>query len=509
MSNVKWYILILYALVPELIIIEGMGNSISFNVLADDAHLTVNSHRLQPRVVGGSPLGSPLSARSDASSEVTEALSSTPSASSLESLDDNNETAAAGVKSPHPKMRQCWICYGEEEIVDNPEFVASWVSPCNCKGTTKWVHQACLLDWIDSQVMNNATLAANRVSPVLNNNSTANTHNALNLATTPLLSVNNSPASATAGNPAPRFQAGDGPLVLESFKLSCPQCHAPYKVSEAYALPRKVLLLIDRLAKWKERALMYSTLGLVSGSVYTVAFSYGLFSGWMVGGKEYLEFIRLAFDPVQGSLINRLQISAGIPLTPLFALSSAFSAFTWTYPLVPLFLFDGQHRIALSQPRGILLFLPLIWSTHRIIVDSLIPAIYRKFIPSNHEQSGISASPSVGSIAAESTISFTVGDDANSINSNEDSISTAAPSNSTVKISILSTTAALLFPSAAAMTGWAIAALLPKTFSNISPFYRSLIGASVLATFKDLSKLLYWYQTVRLRKYRRVLNRSE
>lgn len=478
-----------------------MGNSISLNVLADDAHLTVNSHRLQPR----SPLVSPLSPHSDASSssEVTEALSSTSSLDSID-MDGNNDTVAStlsatGAKSPHPKTRQCWICYGEEEVSDNPEFVASWVAPCNCKGTTKWVHQACLLDWIDSQVINNATLAANRASPIVNNNNTA-TGNVNN--TTPLLTVN-SPASLTPANPAPRFQAGDGPLVLESVQLSCPQCHAPYKISEAYALPRRLLLLIDRLAKWKERALMYSTLGLVSGSIYTVAFSYGMFSGWMVGGKEYLDFVRIAFDPVYGSLINRLQISAGIPLTPLFALSSAFTAFSWTYPLVPLFLFDGQHRISLSQPRGILLFLPLIWSTHRVVVDSLIPLIYRKLTRGGitNEPAAIPASPSV-----DSTISFTVGDDTASITSNEDSLS---PSNSTVKISILSTTAALLFPSAAAVCGWAIASLLPKTFSNISPFYRSLIGAGVLVTFKDISRLLYWYQTVKLRKYRRVLNRTE
>lgn len=487
-----------------------MGNSISLNFLADDAHLTVNSSRIQPR-----QLGSPLSPRSDASSEVSEVLSAAPSGSSLESFGETQELAAsaagAGATSPCPKMRQCWICYGEEEIrEDDPDFVASWVAPCNCKGTTKWVHQACLLDWIDSQVMNNATLAANRTSPALHNSDIANQNQTPSNMTGPLLSVN-SPASPAAANPAPRFQGGDGPLVLESVKLSCPQCHALYKISEAYALPRKLLLVIDYLAKCKERALMYSTLGLVSGSIYTVACGYGMVSCWMVGGNEYLEFIREAFDPMHGSPLNRFQISAGIPLTPLFALSSTFSAFSWIYPLVPLFLFDGHHRIALSQPRGILLFLPLIWSTHRVVVNTLIPAVYRKFIrgSSSAEYSEFYASPSVG--ATESTISLTIGDDdaASIASSGEDSLSAAsASSNSTVKISILSTTAALLFPSAAAIVGWAIASLLPKTFSNISPFYRSLIGASVLVTFKDFSKLLYWYQTVKLRKYRRVLDRT-
>lgn len=451
-----------------------MGNSISLNFLADEGHLTVNSQRLTT-----SQLASPLSPRSDSSSQV-------PHVSSVCSDSDENihninkaETPAENLTTA-PKIRQCWICYGEEEISDKREFVARWVSPCNCKGTTKWVHQACLLDWIDSQVMNNATLATNRNSP------------AVPAATSPQQISTTSPGIPNT-QPAPRFQAGDGPLVLESVKLSCPQCHAPYIISEAHALPRRVLLFIDSMSRAKERALLWSTFGLVSGSVYTVAFSYGLFTGWMVGGQEYLEFIRESL--FQGSLLTRLQFSAAIPMSPLFALSSAFSMFTWTFPLVPLFLFDGKHRISLTQPRGILLFLPLIWSTHQILVDSLIPTLYKRIFPSS-ESTEESVNEDNYSIAADSS---------------DESEPSITGTNSTVKISILSTTSALLFPSIAALSGWVISSLfLPKSVSSkISPFYRSLIGASVLVTFKDLSKLLYWYQTVKLRKYRRVLNRIE
>lgn len=486
-----------------------MGNSISLN-LADDAHLTVNSHRA-PRG-SDSQLNSPLSPRSDISSEVSGAFSSSPS---LHSLDEENteSTSNSGSAPNSPKMRQCWICYGEEEISESPEFTARWVAPCKCKGTTKWVHQACLLDWIDSQVINNAALAANRHSPAINQTTSTSTRNnsVTSHFTTPLLNTNS--PSASVLNPEPRFQLGGGPLVLESVNLACPQCHAPYKISEAHALPRKVLLFIDYLAKLKERTLMWSTLCLVSGSIYTVAFSYGFFTGWMVGGQEFLECIRDSFDPLNGSVINRLQLSAGIPLTSLFALSSSFSMFSWTYPLVPLFLFDGHHRISLTQPRGILLFMPLIWSTHRIVVDSLIPLIFRRFARRSHHTPSLNihseSGASVGlAEASESSVSLAIGDEdsASMISSEYSSVDSGT---STVKISILSTTAALLFPSAAALTGWAIAALLPKAFANISPFHRSLIGASVLTVFKDISKLLYWYQTVRLRKYRRVLNRTQ
>eukprot|EP00040_Diaphanoeca_grandis_P029892 m.175938 g.175938 ORF g.175938 m.175938 type:complete len:309 (-) comp31835_c7_seq3:221-1147(-) len=41
--------------------------------------------------------------------------------------------------------RMCWICHldgGESQELE-------WVSPCRCKGSTKWVHQRCILRWIN------------------------------------------------------------------------------------------------------------------------------------------------------------------------------------------------------------------------------------------------------------------------------------------------------------------------------------------------------------------------
>lgn len=29
----------------------------------------------------------------------------------------------------------CWVCYGNE----SDDTLASWVQPCNCRGTSKWV----------------------------------------------------------------------------------------------------------------------------------------------------------------------------------------------------------------------------------------------------------------------------------------------------------------------------------------------------------------------------------
>lgn len=41
----------------------------------------------------------------------------------------------------------CWVCYGTE--LDSPN--AEWVSPCQCRGTGKWVHHVCLMRWIDEK----------------------------------------------------------------------------------------------------------------------------------------------------------------------------------------------------------------------------------------------------------------------------------------------------------------------------------------------------------------------
>eukprot|EP00035_Acanthoeca_spectabilis_P007533 m.137925 g.137925 ORF g.137925 m.137925 type:complete len:276 (-) comp13987_c0_seq4:5384-6211(-) len=45
--------------------------------------------------------------------------------------------------------RMCWICH----LTDEDQPALKWVSPCRCSGSTRWVHQRCLLRWInDSDV---------------------------------------------------------------------------------------------------------------------------------------------------------------------------------------------------------------------------------------------------------------------------------------------------------------------------------------------------------------------
>lgn len=43
--------------------------------------------------------------------------------------------------------RYCWVCFASDE----DDATASWVKPCNCRGTTKWVHQGCIQRWVDEK----------------------------------------------------------------------------------------------------------------------------------------------------------------------------------------------------------------------------------------------------------------------------------------------------------------------------------------------------------------------
>lgn len=49
--------------------------------------------------------------------------------------------------------RTCWVCFATED--DDPTI--PWVQPCNCRGTTKWVHQNCLQRWVDEKQKGNVS----------------------------------------------------------------------------------------------------------------------------------------------------------------------------------------------------------------------------------------------------------------------------------------------------------------------------------------------------------------
>uniref|UniRef100_A0A0E9SWW8 E3 ubiquitin-protein ligase MARCHF5 n=1 Tax=Anguilla anguilla TaxID=7936 RepID=A0A0E9SWW8_ANGAN len=51
-----------------------------------------------------------------------------------------------------PPEKHCWVCFASER----EDRVAEWVSPCRCKGCTKWIHQSCLQRWLDEKQKGNS-----------------------------------------------------------------------------------------------------------------------------------------------------------------------------------------------------------------------------------------------------------------------------------------------------------------------------------------------------------------
>eukprot|EP00062_Callorhinchus_milii_P027662 gi/632991232/ref/XP_007884534.1/ PREDICTED: E3 ubiquitin-protein ligase MARCH5-like [Callorhinchus milii] len=49
--------------------------------------------------------------------------------------------------------RSCWVCFA----TDLDDRSAEWVSPCRCRGSTKWIHQSCLQRWLDEKQKGNST----------------------------------------------------------------------------------------------------------------------------------------------------------------------------------------------------------------------------------------------------------------------------------------------------------------------------------------------------------------
>ncbi|XP_033844954.1 E3 ubiquitin-protein ligase MARCHF5 [Periophthalmus magnuspinnatus] len=47
--------------------------------------------------------------------------------------------------------KHCWVCFATEK----DDYSSEWVSPCRCKGCTKWIHQECLQRWLDEKQKGN------------------------------------------------------------------------------------------------------------------------------------------------------------------------------------------------------------------------------------------------------------------------------------------------------------------------------------------------------------------
>lgn len=69
--------------------------------------------------------------------------------SNLPSPSNGNRTPGTNplLTRANAPTKHCWVCFATDE----DDYSAPWVSPCRCRGTTKWVHQECLQRWVDEK----------------------------------------------------------------------------------------------------------------------------------------------------------------------------------------------------------------------------------------------------------------------------------------------------------------------------------------------------------------------
>ncbi|CAL8107609.1 unnamed protein product [Orchesella dallaii] len=162
---------------------------------------------------------------------------------------DNNASSNSAPIPPvvdhyDENKRYCWVCFATDE----DDETAKWVKPCRCRGTTKWVHQACIKRWIDEKQKGNTAA-----------------------------------------------------------KVACPQCNTEYYI----LYPRQGLLVIimDSVDALISRVCPFVAAGIVVGSIYWTAVTYGAISTMQIlGHKEGLSLMEQA-DP--------LVLLVGLPTIPV------------------------------------------------------------------------------------------------------------------------------------------------------------------------------------------------
>lgn len=148
------------------------------------------------------------------------------------------------------RQRTCWICFAQEgDASDDQQTGANddraaddvvadeWVSPCRCRGTTKWTHQKCIQRWIDEK------------------------------------------------------QGG-----LTTLQVTCPQCKEPYRIG----FPRKGFIAetCDMFEKCVAKSCPFVAGGILVGSAYWIGVTYGAITVMQVlGHKEGLSLMERA-DPL-------------------------------------------------------------------------------------------------------------------------------------------------------------------------------------------------------------------
>lgn len=129
--------------------------------------------------------------------------------------------------------KHCWVCFATER----DDHAAEWVSPCRCKGCTKWIHQSCLQRWLDEKQRGNS-----------------------------------------------------------GGTVSCPQCGTEYHVSFPKTGP--LVYFLQQVDGALSRVSPFAAVGVVAGTVYWSAVTYGAVTVMqVVGHKKGLTVMERA-DPL-------------------------------------------------------------------------------------------------------------------------------------------------------------------------------------------------------------------
>ncbi|XP_022161783.1 E3 ubiquitin-protein ligase MARCH5-like [Myzus persicae] len=131
-------------------------------------------------------------------------------------------STSSSQETSEPKM--CWICLCTDDDNDDYENNREWVSPCKCRYSSRWVHQGCVLRWIDEKLKENF-----------------------------------------------------------NFKAHCPQCRTQYIVQDEVNYLALLLNILDRTAN---RIYPYLTAGIKVTALYWSAASYGILTIIQVMGKR-------------------------------------------------------------------------------------------------------------------------------------------------------------------------------------------------------------------------------
>lgn len=349
--------------------------------------------------------------------------------------------------------RQCWICYAEEEEEDVGS--EDWIQPCLCKGTTRWVHQDCLLDWVNSRLVADANSVG---------------------------------------------QMAGGPLATAD-QVQCPQCHANYRLVESHLLPGRLLTLIDQGLIWKDRMVTAILVSSASASVWLVCFAYGAATFTIAIGPEAAKafFIKYGTPLLTISRTSNgldvarsyLKLIVGIPFIPVAILSNRFKFLSGiTSYILPILLWDGYDSLSLNWPPSpnlTALLLPHAYQGYRYLRRTILAPI---------QLVGSSSSSLTGSSNSSNGSSSPL----IPVDSDEEILEEAEVA---LRISEDSIVSLLVMPAASSIVGW----MLFGRFQGLSSFHRTCLGGLTVSVLTDAGRLLYQYQSAYAKQSRRILNR--